>query len=143
MAHSHLGLNFDSAGLSQASTSGLQFLPQSQQVQQQQQQQQHQQLNPGDAVSPPPHLEPANPAQPLPAPAENPVLNAPAVGRFLAPAEPVAPQPIAQVAQQCTAESAALRAWLAQLEADGNEVLPHAGTAPPILFVNQIVIDRA
>ena len=46
-------------------------------------------------------------------------------------------QPIAQAVQQCTAKSAALRARLAQLEADRNKV------PPSVLFVDQIVIDKA
>jgi hypothetical protein len=140
MAHSHLGLNFGRAGPSQASTSGLQSPPQSQKVQQQQQ---HQQPNPGHAAPPPLHPEPANPVQPPPAPAENPVVNAPAVDRIPAPAGPAALQPVIQVAQQCAAELAALRARLAQLEANGNKVPPHAGAAPPVLFVDQSTIDKA
>jgi hypothetical protein len=87
--------------------------------------------------------EPANPAQPPPALAENPVVNAPAIDRILAPAEPAAPQHVIQVAQQHAAELTALRARLAQLEADGNEVPPHAGAAPPVLFVDQSAIDKA
>ncbi|KIM82070.1 hypothetical protein PILCRDRAFT_8308, partial [Piloderma croceum F 1598] len=107
------------------------------------QQQQHQQPNPRHAAPPPPHPEPANPVQPPLAPAKNPVVNAPAIDRIPAPAGPVALQPVVQVAQQHTAESAALRARLAQLEADRNEVPPHAGAAPPVLFVDQFAIDKA
>ena len=47
------------------------------------------------------------------------------------------------MAQQRATEAAALRAQLAQLEADRIDDPPQAGAPPPVLFVNQSAIDRA
>ena len=153
LMHEHLGLNLGTSGPSQSGTANLPSPPQSQ----------HQQAGPSRA--PPPSAAPPGAAalgRSGPPPADPPSSRtAPSSSNTAAasssvsssalhppPAGRAAPIPDAQIIAQQAADLAALRTKLSQLEAarpmaSQARAAPPPPLAPPVLFANPEVIDRA